>query len=260
MPSWSNTFARQPGSIRGPHRASNMQGEPSEPAVDPPEVLERFNAELSLAETIAKHMARSIGGAVPFDDLLSAAREGLFDAARKFDTSRQVPFGAYANSRIRGAIVDSLRKMGPLPRSLYARISAYEAVDALSQVEAQAAFRKNNGAAEPAAAEKRLNDHLADLATAAVMGFAKDSPDSVADAASELLNPEEALAQAELFDQMRQLIDKLPQDYACVIRYYYFENRSLEVTAEKMQMSVSWACRVHARAIAALGKLLKESS
>ncbi len=206
-----------------------MQGEPSQPAVDPPEVLERFNAELRLAETIAKHMARSIGGAVPFDDLLSAAREGLFDAARKFDASRQVPFGAYANPRIRGAIVDSLRKMGPLPRNLYARISAHEAVNALSEVEAQTAFRNDNGTTEPAAAEKRLNDHLADLATAAVMGFAKEGSDS--EPATEVLNPEEALLQAELFDRMRQFIDKLPQDYACVIRYYYFENCSLEVTA-----------------------------
>ena len=102
-----------------------MQGEPTPPAVEPPEVLERFNEELGLADIIAKQMVRSTKGAVPFDDLLSAAREGLFDAARKFDASRQVPFRAYANSRIRGSVLDSLRRMGPLPRGLYARLRAH---------------------------------------------------------------------------------------------------------------------------------------
>jgi len=237
-----------------------MQGEPTPPAVEPPEVLERFNEELDLADIIAKQMVRSTKGAVPFDDLLSAAREGLFDAARKFDASRQVPFRAYANSRIRGSVLDSLRRMGPLPRGLYARLRAHEAVNALSEHEARIAFRDNEAEPEPAAAEERLNDHLADLATAAVIGFSKDGTLALADTPADTLDPEEALAQAEFSSKIGQIIETLPRDYACVIRHYYFENCSLEVTAERMKISVSWACRVHARAIATLGKLLKASS
>ncbi len=71
------------------------------------------------------------------------------------------------------------------------------------------------------------------------------------------LNPEEAFAEAELLDRVRQAVEQLPEDYACVIRYYYFENLSLEVIAQKLDISVSWACRVHARAITMLNKFLK---
>ena len=60
---------------------------------DSPEVLERFHSQLSLVETIAAHIRRSVGASIEFDDLVGAGREGLLDAARRFDASRGVPFG-----------------------------------------------------------------------------------------------------------------------------------------------------------------------
>ncbi len=230
------------------------------PGPDSPEVLERFHEELSLAGLVAKQIGRALGAAVQFDDLLSAAREGLLDAARKYDTTRGIPFRSYANARIRGSIIDNLRRMGPLPRGVYARLGAIEATTTLSEEEAKRSYRKNGFSTEGVDAEKRLGDHLASLATAALVGFAKNDCDSAMDAVPDgYLNPEEAFAEAELLDQIRQAIKKLPTDYACVIRYYYFENCSLETTAQRLDMSVSWACRVHARAMVMLIKLVKNT-
>jgi len=250
-------FDKLQAAIRRGPREVRMHGTGTGPDPDPPEVRERFQEELELAERIARRITRSMGRAVQFDDLLSAAREGLLDAARKYDQSRGTSFRAYANVRIRGSVLDSLRRMGPLPYALFGRLGAVEAAASVSEEEAKRVSPNNGFGTEPIDPEKRLNDHLADLATAALLGFGKGACDADMVAAPDGdLNPEEAFAEAESLDRVRQAIEKLPTDYACVIRYYYFENCSLEATAEKLGVSTSWACRVHARAIASLTKLL----
>jgi RNA polymerase sigma factor for flagellar operon FliA len=222
---------------------------------DPPEVLERFNDELALAELVARQVARSLGAAVPFADVLSAAREGLLDAARRYEPTRGTPFRSYASTRIRGCIIDHLRRSGPHSRRIYARLCAHEAAEALRQGQPILPSRAD-GFTEPAAnPEQHLNDELASLATAAMLGFARAvTADGLADSEP---NPEEALAHEELLDAVRRAVEQLPTDYASVIRYYYFEGCSLETVAQRLDISISWASRVHTRAIAMLNRCLK---
>ena len=73
---------------------------------DESEALRRFEETLELVEIVARQIGRLIGGAVELDDLRSFGREGLLDAARRYDPTRGVPFRAYANYRVRGAIYD----------------------------------------------------------------------------------------------------------------------------------------------------------
>jgi RNA polymerase sigma factor FliA len=219
---------------------------------DPPEVLERFHQELGLADLVARQISLSLRPAVQFDDALSAAREGLLEAARRFDGKRGTPFRAYANARIRGSIIDHVRKTGPLPRSLYLELCALEAATQLSEEQAKRP-RNSRSASTQEGPEKRLNDHLACLATASILGFSRDCSDTNTDnVPNEELDPEEALLEAELFERVREAVSRLPQDYACIIQMYYFENCSMEVMAGRMNLSVSWTSRLHARAIAML--------
>ena len=114
---------------------------------DSPEVLARFHSEIALVETIAAHILRSIGRSLELEDLVGAGREGLLDAARRFDPSRGVPFGAYANLRIRGAILDGVRQLSSLPRRAYERIAALEAAVQISDGEAEQVFADAAGSA-----------------------------------------------------------------------------------------------------------------
>ncbi len=81
-----------------------------------PEVLERFSSGLPLVDIIARQILRTLGGVAELDELLSFGREGLWDAARRFDESRGVPFRGYANFRVRGSIIDGVRASSRLSR------------------------------------------------------------------------------------------------------------------------------------------------
>jgi RNA polymerase sigma factor for flagellar operon FliA len=137
---------------------------------DAPEVLERFHTELPLVEIIARQIARTVGRLVEFDDLVATGREGLLDAARRFDPTRDVPFRAYANLRVRGAILDGVRQNSPLPRRTYERVVALKAAAQVSEGEAECAFAAG-GVADANAADRALAEHLAAIAMAAAVGM-----------------------------------------------------------------------------------------
>src|SRR5215472_11918491 len=135
---------------------------------DTPETLARFSAELALVDLCARQIGRRIGTVVTLDDLRSFGQEGLLAAARTFDATRGVPFRRWANVRIRGAMIDGVRKWGELPRRVYRELRALEAGDRVLEVydEEDAA----NPAVTAEAADARLNAYLAGIATAIALG------------------------------------------------------------------------------------------
>lgn len=141
---------------------------------DSPEVLERFHAELSLVETIAAQIARSVGNSIEFDDLIGAGREGLLDAARRFEPQRGVPFRVYANFRVRGAILDGVRQLSLLPRRAHERIVALKEATIVSEGEAERTFVVD-ALVTPSAADEALAEHLSAIAFAAAVGIAAET-------------------------------------------------------------------------------------
>ncbi|MBL8958058.1 MAG: sigma-70 family RNA polymerase sigma factor, partial [Myxococcaceae bacterium] len=72
----------------------------------------------SLIDRVTRRVAARTGGAVSADELFSAGALGLIAAAQRFDPSRDVNFETFAEYRVRGAVLDELRAMDPLPRRL----------------------------------------------------------------------------------------------------------------------------------------------
>src|SRR3954470_3604987 len=143
---------------------------PGARAPDAPEVLERFQAQLELVDIVARQIARTMGPVVELDDLRSFGREGLLDAARKFDSERGVPFRAYANFRVRGAIIDGVRSLAQLPRRAYERLNGLSAALKVSEGAADDAFSSPANATR-AQADQALGDHLAAMAAAISVGL-----------------------------------------------------------------------------------------
>jgi RNA polymerase sigma factor FliA len=226
---------------------------------DGPEVLARFNAELDLVDLIARQVSKSVGRGVEFDDLLSAGREGLLDAARRFDPARAIPFRAYANLRIRGAMIDGVRRMSALPRRAYERLAALAAAQRVEEGTLEPVFA--NQAMTAGEAEAAFTDQLALAATACALSNVAHLVDGnvyeVADD-SEAETPEDRLQRAELLARIDEALKEFSQvREATVIRLIYFEGLSMEAAGREMQLDKSWVSRLHARAMDRLIKRMK---
>ncbi|HTA91021.1 MAG TPA: sigma-70 family RNA polymerase sigma factor [Polyangiaceae bacterium] len=221
---------------------------------DTPEVLERFHAELSLVEIVARQVARTIGRAIELDDLVASGREGLLDAARRFDPTRGVPFRAYANLRVRGAILDGVRQNSLLPRRTYERVAALKAAAEVSEGEAEYAFAAGP-VPDAAAADRALAEHLSSIAMAAAVGMVVET--RAADQESED-SPEDALVRAQLIQRVRTAVAELSSEESELIRRHYLEGERLDLIAKDLDMSKSWASRLHTRAVARLSKRLRD--
>jgi RNA polymerase sigma factor for flagellar operon FliA len=225
---------------------------------DSPEVLARFHGELDLVEIIANQVTRSLGSHGQRDDLVSAGREGLLDAARRYDTSRGIPFRAFANFRVRGSMLDAVRKMSSLPRRVYERLLGAQAATLASEGEAEYAFSNATAVVDQGAAEGALADHLAGMATAAAMGVVADPNHDGGSESRSGSNPEEEFSRAELVALLRRTIETFPPDEIEILQRFYFQEHRLEDIARDLNVSKSWTSRLHTRAIGRLTKRIRD--
>jgi RNA polymerase sigma factor FliA len=234
---------------------------PSAQGPDSPDVRERFQAQLELVDIIARQVARTLGSVVELDDLRSFGREGLLDAARKFDSERGVPFRAYANFRVRGAIIDGVRSLAQLPRRAYERLNGMSAALRVSEGMADDTFAVPTNATR-AQADQALGDHLAAMAAAITVGLI--APTSIGEQ-GELVqvstadSPEEAVARAQLLALVQEAISALPEEEAVLVRRHYLEGERFDHVAQSLGLSKSWASRLHTRALQRLSKRLRGS-
>jgi RNA polymerase sigma factor for flagellar operon FliA len=230
-------------------------------APDTPEVLERFQSELELVEIVARQIARSMGPSVELEDLLSFGREGLLDAARRFEAERGVPFRAYANFRVRGAIIDGVRSLAQLPRRAYERLNGLSAALKVSEGAADDTFTSPTSSTR-AQADQALGDHLAAMATAISVGLI--APTGVGEEGEQIQvsnadSPEEAVSRAQLLAVVQSAIADLPEEEAVLVRRHYIEGERFDHVAQSLGLSKSWASRLHTRAMQRLSKRLRSA-
>lgn len=241
---------------------SNNSATPSTPAArgaDAPDVLERFQDQLELVDIVARQVARTLGPVVELDDLRSFGREGLLDAARKFDSGRGVPFRAYANFRVRGAIIDGIRSLAQLPRRAYERLNGLSAALKVSEGVADDTFT-SPASATRAQADQALGDHLAAMAAAITVGLI--APTAVGDEGEHVQvstadSPEDAVSRAQLLTLVQEAISALPDEEAVLVRRHYLEGERFDHVAQSLGLSKSWASRLHTRAMQRLAKRLR---
>lgn len=213
---------------------------------------------IDLVRIVARQVLREVGPAMTLDDLESAGREGLVTAAARFDESRGVPFRRFANYRVRGAMIDALRREAALPRRTYEKVRAMAAAAELNEQASEDATAPQAPGTTAATLEQKLQEHLANMATAIATGLiaetAWDEEEIVSvDPAS---SPEDVTSRKQLRAIVKDALAELTDQERALVEGHYFNGQRFDHVAAELGLSKSWASRIHTRAIARLTKRL----
>lgn len=220
---------------------------------DPPEVLARIEEGLPLVDILARQMRRQFGTYVQVDDLVSHGRETLVATARSFDPDRGVPFRRWVSLRVRGAMIDSMRQSGNLPKRVYRKLRALQAAENVHEAASEEA-----APATAEAADAKVTDQLGTAAMAMALSFlAMRQSDAVDTAKDPDHSPESNVGHAELLAKVKALIAERPEQERILLTRHYFDDVTMEEAASEIGLSKSWASRLHARAIEGIARALK---
>lgn len=205
---------------------------------------------LPVVRHIARQIARELPPWVPFDDLASAGREGLVQAAHRFDATRGVPFVSFAWYRVRGAIFDHVRRACSDDPEFRARLAAQVAVDDLIERATEPSAGHTEDTALEAASQLALV--LEDAAAAFTLAemAAQTTPLGT--------DPETSVMRAETMELLLRALDQLPSRERDLLSAVYLQGRSIESAGTEMGLGKSWTSRLHARALALVREALAD--
>jgi RNA polymerase sigma factor for flagellar operon FliA len=227
---------------------------------------ETLKNHLPLVRSVVDRMRASLPPHIDVEDLYSVGLLGLIQAQRRFDPTHGVTFASYATMRIRGAVLDELRRVDWMSRSL--RVKAKKLTDVIT------AYEQKVG--RPAT-ESEIADELGisteDYATLldevrplsyveldAVNGDEDESNlhDVIADERQP--NASEIAMKRELVKLVTDRIEKLPEMQKKILAMYYFENLRLAEIATVFGVTESRICQIHTQAVLSLKTYIRAAA
>lgn len=222
---------------------------------------DRVEASLPFVQSLARRMASTMPHSIDLSDLVQDGVLGLIDAAHRFDEERGIKFETFAERRVRGAMIDALRR-DAWPRGVRRVRRELEA--------AREELRRELGA-EPTLAdlarrvgsdETRLERTIVRIST-----IESTSPMANLDAIdsamlpavlvpSEPLSPDRLYEQGQLRDRMRKALAQLPPRERRIVGLYYFGEATMKQIGEAIGVNESRVSQLHARAIQRLQRIL----
>lgn len=222
---------------------------------------QRIETSVPFVENLARRVAASMPHSVDLGDLVQSGMIGLIDAARRFDESRGIKFETFAERRVRGAMIDALRREA-WPRGVRRVRRELEA--------AREALRRELGhepsmadlAARVGADEARLGRTILRIATIESTSPLADLSDTDASTLPPVLMPSEPLTPdreyeaVETRERLQAAIATLPPRERSVVGRYYFEDATMKEIGAEIGVNESRVSQLHARAMARLRQVL----
>ena len=212
---------------------------------------------------LVKYVAGRLGSGLPAHvdegDLVSYGLLGLIGAIERFDPERDIKFETYAIARIKGSIIDELRAMDWVPRSVRARARDIERAIAELEAKLNRAPTDEEIAGKLGLTQEELDDSLSEISRSSiaaldelwtVSGSSGDQValiDTIEDTAGPA--PTAALDQAEVKEMIADAISRLPEREKLVVTLYYYEELTLREIGEVLGVTESRVSQLHTKAI-----------
>lgn len=227
------------------------------------EVLVRQHA--ALVKRIAHHLVARLPASVQVDDLIQAGMVGLLEAAQKYDAAKGASFETYAGIRIRGAMMDEIRKGDWVPRSVHRNARMISSAIHTIEVRTGRDAQDHEVAAELGFSLQEYYDSLRDTSAGRLFSLddmdyetesmpAGTSENLSAKANSPLVNVEKEAFLTRLAAE----IDKLPEREKLVMALYYDEELNLKEIGQVLDVSESRVSQIHSQATMRLRSRLGE--
>lgn len=226
------------------------------------EIREQLIVEYAqLVRLVAGRLSMYLGYNVEYDDLVGYGIFGLIDAIDKFDYNKNVKFESYASLRIRGAILDQIRKMDWLPRSIRQKQKKIDAAMSKIELETGHVATDEEIAEELEISVDELNNWQGQTKASSLISL-DEYTESGSEGKMESLNnthfdqPEEVLEKEELKTKLVEAINSLTEKEKSVITLYYYEEMTLKEISLVLDVSESRVSQLHTKALNRMKKKL----
>ena len=212
-----------------------------------------------LVKYVAGKMGSGLPGHVDDADLISYGLTGLISAIERFDLGREIKFETYAITRIRGAIIDELRSLDWVPRSVRAKARDIERANQKLEARLQRAPTDEEMAAELEITTDDFHEALLQISNSTLVALDElwATNDSGGDQVSLLdtlpdrgaPDPQTVVDQGELRERIAGAIAALPEREKLVVALYYYENLTLREIGEVLGVTESRVSQLHTKAV-----------
>ncbi len=220
---------------------------------------------IPLVKYIASRVIIGKSKYIEYEDLVSYGMVGLMDALNKFDEERGMKFSTYASIRIKGAMIDELRKNSPISKGAMDKLSRYnKAIDKLQKelLREPSTVEIANELEVTMAAISEVENYINYIAVVSLENLIFSDDDdmplmgTIEDKNSP--SPEKSLEGKEEIEYLSKALDLLNEKDKTVLTLYYFERFTLKQIGSVLSVSESRVCQLHTRSILHLKNAMKK--
>lgn len=215
-----------------------------------------FEDNLALVKIIAHHISVRLPPGKSVEDLIQVGMIGLLEAARTYEPNLGAVFKSYASIRVRGAILDELRRESWMPRSVQKK--SRELSDAIHRIENHLGRTATDReiAAEMAISLEEYGSVLESIAGSTV--FSLDTGDHFNEPVGRDDGPLKSIQSASIKKKLAEVIASLPEQEKLVIALYYDNGLNLREIGEVLNVSESRVCQIHSQSTSRLRSRMRE--
>ncbi|MBI4912382.1 MAG: FliA/WhiG family RNA polymerase sigma factor [Acidobacteria bacterium] len=274
VPESPRPTAAKPGAAKAAAKAYGTGPAPKAAPVNPegeaPEPFDRRDREglvreyVPLVKFVAHRIANRLPSHVELDDLIHSGILGLMDAIEKFEPARGIKFKTYAELRIKGAILDGLRDLDWVPRSLRRKKKDIENAYHLLEQQFGRAATDEEVAAHLGVPLEELHHSLDELKGVTLGSFVEVGEDGDGENMISFIpdpdadDPQATFQSRELKAILKDAVDLLPKKERFVVQLYYFDELTMKEIGTLLNITESRVSQLHTKSMLRLrGKLLE---